>query len=82
MKYALSFFVGALVGSLIALLFAPSSGKDLRSNIKTRADSGYAKLQDGWQKGMQELHTQMERMGGGTQELANQTIQESGNPAS
>jgi gas vesicle protein len=48
---------------VVALLFAPSSGEELRSNIKTRAESEYAKLQDEMQKGMQELRSRMDKMG-------------------
>ena len=62
MKYVLGFLMGALVGTMVALLFAPSSGEELRSNIKTRAESEYAKLQDEMQKGMNELRSRMDRM--------------------
>jgi gas vesicle protein len=56
MKYALSFLLGAAMGAAVALLFAPSSGEELRTNIKTQADTQYARLQDEYQKGMQEMH--------------------------
>jgi gas vesicle protein len=50
MKYAIGFGLGTLFGGLIgasfALLFAPSSGEELRTNIKTRADAEYIKLQE------------------------------------
>ncbi len=62
MKYALSFGLGALFGALVALLFAPSSGEELRMNIKTQADTQYARLQDEWQKGMNEMQTRMDKM--------------------
>ncbi len=43
MRRAFSFFIGALVGGIIgagmALLFAPSSGLELRSRIDDRARS-------------------------------------------
>ena len=62
MKYALSFLIGNVVGATIALLFAPSSGDELRANIKTQADAQYVKLQDQWQKGMQDMQTRMDKM--------------------
>lgn len=62
MKYALSFLIGTVVGATIALLFAPSSGDELRANIKTQADAQYVKLQDQWQKGMQDMQTRMDKM--------------------
>ena len=62
MKYAMSFLLGAVAGAAIALLFAPSSGEELRANIKTQADTQYAKLQSEYQNGMQEMHDRMDKM--------------------
>ena len=62
MKYAMSFLLGAVTGAVAALLFAPSSGEELRANIKTQADTEYAKLQSEYQKGMQEMHDRMDKM--------------------
>ena len=62
MKYALSFLLGAVVGAAVALLYAPSTGEELRTNIKTQADTQYARLQDEYQKGMQEMQTRMDKM--------------------
>ncbi len=66
MKYGITFAIGtlfgALIGGAVALLFAPSSGEELRANIKTQADTQYAKLQDQYQKGMNELQTRMDKM--------------------
>lgn len=70
MKYVVSFFMGALVGAAVALLYAPASGEELRANIKTQADTQYARLQDEWQKGMQELHDRMDKMSGDLQTLS------------
>jgi len=73
MKYVLSFLLGALAGSLVALLFAPSSGEELRANIKIRADEEYSRLQDGLQKGMQDLRTRMDKLNSDVQAIANKT---------
>jgi len=62
MKYILGFSLGAIVGAAVALLFAPSSGKELRANIKTQADTQVARLQNEWQKGMQEMHDRMDKV--------------------
>jgi gas vesicle protein len=62
MKYVLSFLLGAVAGAAVALLFAPSSGDELRSNIKTQADTQYAKLQSEYQKGMQDLNARMDKL--------------------
>jgi gas vesicle protein len=77
MKYVLSFVLGtafgALTGGLIALLFAPSSGEELRSNIKTKADAEYIKLQDDWQKSRQEMQVRMDKMSSELQKLSSRS---------
>ncbi|HJS18879.1 MAG TPA: YtxH domain-containing protein [Anaerolineales bacterium] len=73
MKYLLGFLMGALIGSVVALLFAPSSGEELRTNIKTRAESEYTKLQDEMQKGMNELRSRMDKLSSGVKDAASQT---------
>ncbi len=77
MKYVLSFVLGtafgALAGGLIALLFAPSSGEELRSNIKTKADAEYIKLQDDWQKSRQEMQMRMDKMSSELQKLSSRS---------
>jgi len=77
MKNVLSFVLGtlfgAMIGSVVALLFAPSSGEELRANIKTQADSQYARLQNEWQKGVKEMQTRMDKMSSDLQALANRS---------
>jgi gas vesicle protein len=84
MKYVLSFvlgtFFGALAGAVVALLFAPSSGEELRTNIKTKADAEYAKLQDEWQKGVQEMQTRMDKMSTDLQAISSRS-KETSEPA-
>ncbi len=62
MKYALGFLFGAVFGAAVALLFAPSSGEELRSNIRNQADTQYTRLQDEYQKGMQEMRNRMDKL--------------------
>lgn len=80
MKYAASFIMGALAGAVVALLFAPSSGEELRSNIKSQADAQYAKLQDEWQKGMQEIKARMDKLSGDLESVSSE-IKEAGKAA-
>jgi len=75
MKYAIGFVMGALVGAIVALLFAPSSGKELRSNIKSQADVQYAQLQNEWQKGMQEIKSRIDKLPGDLQAVSNEIEQ-------
>jgi len=84
MKYGLTFVLGTLFGALIgagvALLYAPSSGEELRANIKTQADAQYARLQDQWQKGMTEMQTRMDKMSSDLQAMTGRS-KETGDPA-
>ncbi len=80
MKYALSFLLGAVVGAAVALLMAPSSGEELRANIKTQADTQYARLQDEYQKGMQEMQTRMDKMSSDMQAMTSK-VKDTGKPA-
>lgn len=80
MKYVLSFGFGALFGAVVALLFAPSSGEELRANIKTQADTQYARLQDEWQKGVNEMQTRMDKMSSELQAMTSK-VKETGKTA-
>lgn len=73
MKYALSFLLGGITGAAVALLLAPSSGEELRSNIKTQADSQYARLQDDYQKGLQELQTRLDKINNELQSISSRS---------
>lgn len=54
--------VSLLLGALIALLFAPSSGEELRSNIKTQADVQAARAREEWQKGKLGLQERINKL--------------------
>ena len=62
MKMILSFFVGAVVGAAAALMFAPSSGEDLRSQMHAEADARAQKFHTDWQQGMDGMHTRMDKI--------------------
>jgi gas vesicle protein len=70
LKYGLSFLFGVAFGAAVALLYAPSSGEELRTNIKTQADTQYARLQDDWQKGFHEMQTRMDKMSSDLQAMS------------
>ena len=79
MKYGLTFALGtlfgALIGGAVALLFAPSSGEELRANIKTQADTQYAMLQDEYQKGLQQVQSRMDKMSSDLQAMTSRSIE-------
>ena len=62
MKYAVSLLLGALLGALIALHLAPSSGEELRSNIKTQADIQTARAREELQKGVQGVQKRINKL--------------------
>ena len=62
MKYAVSLLLGALLGAWIALLFAPSSGQELRSNIKTQADVQAARAKDEWNKSVRGIQERVNKL--------------------
>jgi hypothetical protein len=62
MKYMVSFLLGASVGALVALLLAPSSGEELRSNIKTQTVVQAARAREEWQKGVQGVQERVGRL--------------------
>jgi gas vesicle protein len=72
MKYAITFVLGALLGAVTALLYAPSSGQELRTNIKTQADAQVARMQEEFQKGMQEMQARMDKMSSDLKAMASQ----------
>jgi gas vesicle protein len=62
MKLILGFLLGAIVGGAMALLFAPSSGDQLRQNLKSQADTQYARMQEEWQKGKNEMQSRIDKV--------------------
>ena len=51
----LGFLAGALVGGVVALLYAPKSGEELRTQIKTEADAS-------WKKASQEMDARIKSL--------------------
>ncbi|NKQ36222.1 MAG: hypothetical protein HF973_11480 [Chloroflexi bacterium] len=62
MKIVLSFIIGIAVGAAAALMFAPSSGEDLRAKMHAEADARTQKFHADWQKGMDGMHARMDKM--------------------
>lgn len=60
MKYFSGFFMGILVGVGIGLLFAPSSGEELRAQIQQEAEIELKKLEVEWRKRLQQVQKSIE----------------------
>ena len=77
------FFVGALVGGAAALLLAPQSGEETRSQIrdkgielKEKAEATYGEVVSEIEESTQELRTRLEGLSGKMDELIAQGKQE------
>ncbi len=55
-------FCGAIVGATAALLLAPASGEDLRSEMVNRWDEALAEAKQAMEETRLELQTQFEQM--------------------
>jgi hypothetical protein len=62
MKYIVGFLLGASIGAIAALFLAPSSGEELRSNIKTQTDVQAARAREEWQKAVQGVQERVGRL--------------------
>ena len=62
MKYAAVSIVSALLGAMVALLFAPSSGNELRSNIKNEMDTQFVRAKDELNKGVQDVQGRVDKL--------------------
>ncbi|HTP02438.1 MAG TPA: YtxH domain-containing protein [Anaerolineales bacterium] len=62
MRYIASFLVGAFVGGICALLFAPTSGEELRANIKNEADVQFAKAKDEVESGVRSVQDSVSKI--------------------
>ena len=56
----ISFLAGAFVGAVLALLYAPKSGEELRTQIRTEADERVRKIQTDVNKAMKEIERSIE----------------------
>ena len=58
----LSFIAGALFGAVIALLYAPTSGEELRGQIRDEADIRLQKASEEWAKAMENMQQSIDEM--------------------
>jgi gas vesicle protein len=64
MKLVLGLIFGALLGATAAVMFAPSSGKDLRTNIKSQVGTQSARVQEKWQQNYLQMQNKFNKKNG------------------
>jgi gas vesicle protein len=62
MKDLLYLVVGATFGAVVALLFAPSSGEELRARMGQEVDIERQKIQAKYEKNLQLVHERIDTM--------------------
>jgi gas vesicle protein len=60
MRYLVSFLSGVFVGAVAALLFAPMSGEELRTQIQEGAAAELERAQGEWNRAVAELSERFE----------------------
>jgi len=55
-----SFLAGAAIGALIALLYAPSSGEELRTQIREEAEETWERAATEWDKAIKSLQASLD----------------------
>jgi len=58
----MSFLSGAVFGAIIALLYAPTSGEELRGNIREEVDIRLQQASEEWDKAIESLQTSIDEM--------------------
>jgi len=62
MKEFFYFLIGASVGAIVALLFAPQSGEETRANIQATAEENWQKVRSELQAGMEKTQTRLDQL--------------------
>ena len=62
MKELVFFLLGVAVGAVAALMFAPSSGAELRAQIQSTAEKDLERLQVEWEKGLQKTNEKVDKL--------------------
>ena len=56
----LTFLLGSLVGAAVALLYAPMSGEELRSQIREEADVRVKKATEEWNRALENMQKSLD----------------------
>lgn len=73
MKVVLTFLIGVAVGAAAGLLLAPSSGEDLRHQLRVEAERNRAALEAQMRKEMEEVQDRLAKVQADLDEAARKT---------
>jgi gas vesicle protein len=76
MKEMAYFVLGAAVGAMVALLYAPKSGKELRADIQGAAEKDLSQLQAEWQSTMVQVNQRLDQMHADLKQASQQVPEE------
>jgi gas vesicle protein len=62
MKEIFYFLLGASVGAVIALLFAPQSGSETRADIQAAVEENWKKIRSELQAGMEKTQARLDQL--------------------
>ena len=62
MKEVVFFALGAVFGAILALLFAPQSGEELRTKIQETSERDWQKIQGEWQADQEKVHQGLDKI--------------------
>ena len=77
MKYLYAFVAGVFTGAVVALIFAPESGQDLRMHLGERAVAEQQRAQAEYHRKMEEMQGRMGKMQADMQTMIHRSNQES-----
>lgn len=61
-KMAVSFLFGVITGAVVALLYAPSSGGELRGQIQTTAQADMQRMREEWNRNLAQMQAQINKL--------------------
>lgn len=76
MKYLVAFIAGVFTGAVVALIFAPESGQDLRMHLGERATAEQQRAQAEYHRKMEEMQGRMGKMQADMQTMIHRSNQE------
>ncbi len=81
MKLIFGFILGAAVGAIAALLYAPQSGEELRARIREEAELERQRLQAQYERGLKEMQARLDKVQQDVQTLVNESMSPAGDEA-